>query len=68
MLAAWQMRVVEEQQALSKKIQALMAFFHTENFERLDKEDKKLLTDQAGHMTNYSHTLLRRIERFKPET
>lgn len=67
MLSEWQMRVVEEQQALAAKLQRLMAFFNTEEFAKLDKVDQKLLADQAGHMTNYSHTLLERIGRFKYE-
>lgn len=66
-LADWQQRVVEEQQTVSQKIQKAHAFFNTEKFHNLDKIDQKLLTEQVGHMVNYSHTLLKRIERFKFE-
>ena len=66
-LADWQERVVEEQQTVSRKIQKAHAFFNTENFHKLDKIDQKLLIEQVGHMVNYNHTLLKRIERFKFE-
>jgi len=58
-------RVVEEEKALSEKLNKLGEFIHGEVFAVLPEEDKSLLQEQDDHMRSYVNVLRRRIERFK---
>ncbi len=67
-LLPWQQRVVEEQAALSERLQKLDYFlnnrFHRES---LTKPDLKLLQEQSSAMHRYHAILELRIARFKPQ-
>lgn len=57
-------RVIEEEKALSDKLNKLGAFIHGEAFKSLPAEDQSLLQQQDDHMRAYVHVLRKRIERF----
>lgn len=64
-LEVWQERVVHEKEELDAKIDKLLMFIGSEQFESLDAEDKLLLRCQRDDMLSYSKTLGRRIVRFQ---
>jgi hypothetical protein len=59
-----QERVVEEEKALSEKLNKLGEFIHGSVFSSLPAEDQTLLQEQDDHMRAYAHVLRKRIERF----
>ena len=61
----YQQRVVDEEIALSEKLNKLGAFIHGEVFLTLPEEDRTLLQEQDDHMRAYANVLRQRIERFK---
>lgn len=63
----WQMRVIEELEALDEKILKLELFIPTQKFAELDEVEQARLTRQLNHMRAYSAVLLERINTFTPE-
>ena len=59
-------RVFEERNELSVKIAKLLKFTHTERFDDLPVEDRRLLRMQRLQMEALEATLGQRIERFVP--
>lgn len=58
-------RVVDEFAELAIKMRSLTIFLSSSLYEQLDHEDRRLLREQLGHMTDYWATLSKRIARFK---
>jgi hypothetical protein len=63
-----QQRVIEEEKALSEKLNKLGEFIHGSIFAGLSTEDRMLLQEQDDHMRVYVHVLRKRIDRFTRET
>jgi hypothetical protein len=63
-MEAFQQRVVEEQKELETRLIALSAFIGTDNFLKLDAEDRDLLHLQHDAMDTLNDILVRRIHRF----
>ena len=66
MISPYQQRVIDEKKELDAKIAKLKEFCLTSIFDDLPSRDKILLTEQEGHMVNYSGVLWQRIIRFSP--
>jgi hypothetical protein len=62
----WQMRVIEESEALDEKILKLELFIPTQKFAELDEVEQARLTRQLNFMRGYSAVLLERIVAFPP--
>lgn len=64
---AYQQRVLDEQEALQKKLDALQAFMNTvpSKFAELPPGERFDLKDQCTAMWNYNVALLRRIKGFR---
>jgi len=60
----FQQRVIDERIELDKKREKLEAFFHTDTFNSLSRNEQLLLQRQYAIMTIYSQTLEKRIELF----
>ena len=66
-LQDWQQRVVDERKELSERETKLWTFLHSDQFQKLDSTDAKLLLAQHGVMTGLIAILDARIQRFKEE-
>lgn len=55
-------KLVKEIRDLKTKITKLVKFIETEDFNSLDKENKKLLLEQKESMSKYLNTLEKRFE------
>ena len=55
-------KLVKEIRDLKTKITKLVKFTETEDFNSLDKENKKLLLEQKEEMSKYLNTLEKRFE------
>ena len=55
-------KLVKEIRDLKSKITKLVKFIETEDFNNLDKENKKLLLEQKESMSKYLNTLEKRFE------
>jgi hypothetical protein len=55
-------KLVKEIRDLKTKITKLVKFIETEDFNSLDKENKKLLLEQKDEMSKYLNTLEKRFE------
>lgn len=64
-MKAHEKRIVDEQQELSKKLEALTTFIGSKKFEDLEPRDRSLLRAQSRHMRQYCRVLGQRIKRFK---
>lgn len=64
-MEAYQERVIKEFLELSQKLEKLMNFFTTNQFDSLTKTEKFLLKNQARLMEAYASTLEERIPLFK---
>lgn len=60
----YQKRVVDEQQVLEEKAQALYAFLASKTFNELDCDEQELLKMQYYSMMVYSGILVKRIAKF----
>lgn len=57
-------RVIEEQQELSTKVQALATFIEGETYAKLDQSMRELMFQQLSVMRQYNEILLQRIQLF----
>jgi spore coat protein CotF len=48
---------------INRKTSKLWRFMQTPSFERLDQEDKQLLSDQYAGMRKYNNTLAERLKK-----
>ena len=60
----YQLRVVDEQEALEEKASALYSFLASKHFNSLDKPNQELLKMQYYSMKVYSGILQQRIDLF----
>lgn len=58
-------RLENELKTESEKLEKLCAFTHTETYEKLDDENRFLLTMQIDIMQSFCHVLARRLEVIK---
>lgn len=63
-LAPHEIRMMEEQAQLTGRIDKLVAFVHTGQFQEMATEDRMLLLEQLSAMQQYGHVLNKRISRF----
>jgi len=67
-LLPYQLRIVDEHNALAEKLKKLEEFHRHLVFAGLPDEERSLLTRQAHAMSEYLHILKQRMARFpKPE-
>lgn len=59
-----QIRVIEERDQLSERLDKLISFMETTTFKDLSGPDKLLLREQAAYMNMYKKILNERIARF----
>jgi thymidylate synthase ThyX len=58
----WKKRLSEEYVELSQRIKKLKRFLESEEFEKLDKFNQKLLVKQVNAMRDYKNILTTRID------
>lgn len=63
----FQIRVIDERDQLSEKLDKLDSFIESDRFQDLHWRDRHLLTRQAVCMQSYKEILDERINRFKTE-
>lgn len=59
-----QERVVTEKNELEDKVTKLVAFFETDFFSKIDKDEQERLKRQSGFMQSYLEVLEERISNF----
>lgn len=60
-MEAFKVRLINEQFDLSEKIGKLKSFVESENFNKVDGSQQKLLNDQLGVMKRYNDILIERL-------
>ena len=60
-MEAFKVRLVNEQFELQEKINKLKPFIESENFEKVDKYQQKLLKEQIEVMESYNNILIERL-------
>ena len=58
---AFKVRLVNEQFDLQEKISKLRSFIESENFNKIDDSQQKLLMDQLDAMERYNNILVERL-------
>lgn len=65
-MITWRQRLLGESQQLNIKINELHEFMTTDNFDKLQYEDRELLVQQLDAMDTYASILTKRIVRAFP--
>ena len=60
-MEAFKVRLINEQFDLQEKISKLMPFIESENFNKIDDSQQKLLRDQLDAMERYNSILVERL-------
>ena len=60
-MEAFKVRLINEQFDLQEKIGKLKSFVESENFNKVDDQQQKLLSDQLGVMARYNDILIERL-------
>ena len=60
-MEAFKVRLINEQFDLQEKIGKLKSFVESENFNKVDDPQQKLLSDQLGVMVRYNDILIERL-------
>ena len=60
-MEAFKVRLINEQFDLQEKIGKLKSFVESENFNNVDDQQQKLLSDQLGVMVRYNGILIERL-------
>lgn len=63
MNTTWQDRLLPETQELANRMNALNSFMASDEFPKLEREDKDLLYEQQRIMSRYLQILGKRLER-----
>jgi hypothetical protein len=66
-VVGYQQRVLAEAKELREKLLKLVEFTFSNNFDKLDEENRSLLLEQRNAMFLYSDILYKRISLFKQE-